>query len=380
MTKVLWQRLEAIRMATLEFKNISHSYEYSFGKVKDKEKAEWVINNLNVVWEDGTANALLGPSGGGKTTMLNIISGLLRPSEGQVLINGKDVTELSPQERKIAQVFQFPVAYDTMNVYNNLAFPLRNSGYAKNKIDSKVRKTSELLNLDEYLYEPAGSLNEGEKQKVSLGRGIIRDDIVAMLLDEPLTLIDPKLKNDLRRVLMRIQRELKLTMVYVTHDQHEALTFADYVSILNAGTIVQSGTATELYDNPKQPFVGFFIGSPGMNFIDCSLSKGILDCKGFTLDIKTVVEEKGVKEEGEVKLGIRPESLIISKEEMQSSIPFNIQVVENFGHYRIITVEGMKKRIKAKISGSVDVSIGEKIYLSFPKDKIILFKQDARIL
>jgi len=367
-------------MATLEFKNISHSYEYSFGKVKDKEKAEWVINNLNVVWEDGTANALLGPSGGGKTTMLNIISGLLRPSEGQVLIDGKDATDFSPQERKIAQVFQFPVAYDTMNVYNNLAFPLRNSGYAKNKIDSKVRKISELLNLDEYLYESAGSLNEGEKQKVSLGRGIIRDDIVAMLLDEPLTLIDPKLKNGLRRVLMRIQRELKLTMIYVTHDQHEALTFADYVSILNAGTIVQSGTATELYDNPKQPFVGFFIGSPGMNFIDCSLSQGILDCKGFTLNIKTFLEKKGVKEEGEVKLGIRPESVLISKEQTKASTPFNIQVVENFGHYRIITVEGMKKRIKAKISSSMNVSVGERVFLSFPQDKIILFKQDSRIL
>jgi len=367
-------------MATLEFRNISHSYEYSFGKVKEKEKAEWVINDLNVVWEDGTANALLGPSGGGKTTMLNIISGLLKPTEGQVLIDGKDVTEFSPQERKIAQVFQFPVAYDTMNVYNNLAFPLRNRGYAKNKIDSKVHKISELLNLDEYLYEPAGSLNEGEKQKVSLGRGIIRDDIVAMLLDEPLTLIDPKLKNGLRRTLMKIQRELKLTMIYVTHDQHEALTFAEYVSILNAGTIIQSGSATELYDNPKQPFVGFFVGSPGMNFIDCSLSGGNLDCKGFTLDIGSFLEENGVKEEGEVKLGIRPESLMISKKQTETSVPFNIQVIENFGHYQIITVEGMKKRLKAKISSDIGVSIGERIFLSFPKDKIILFKQDKRIL
>jgi glycerol transport system ATP-binding protein len=367
-------------MATLEFKNISHSYEYSFGKVKEKDKAEWVITDLNVVWENGTANALLGPSGGGKTTMLNIISGLLTPSEGKVLIDGKDVTDFDPQQRKIAQVFQFPVAYDTMNVYNNLAFPLRNSGYAKNKIDSKVRKTSELLDLDEYLNDPAGSLNEGEKQKVSLGRGIIRDDIVAMLLDEPLTLIDPKLKNGLRRLLMRIQRELKLTMIYVTHDQHEALTFADYVSILNKGTIVQSGTPTELYENPKQPFVGFFIGSPGMNFIDCNLSKGLLDCKGFTLDIQSELQEKDIKADGNVKLGIRPESLEISKEQTKDSFPFVIQVIENFGHYQIITIEASRKRLKAQISSNVDVSKGAKIFLTFPKKRIILFKDDSRIL
>ncbi len=367
-------------MAKLEFKDISHSYEYSFGTVKDRNKAKWVINDLNVTWEDGTANALLGPSGGGKTTMLNIISGLLRPTEGQVLIDGRDVTDLSPQQRKIAQVFQFPVAYDTMDVYNNLAFPLRNSGYGQAKIDKKVRETSDLLDLDEYLSEPAGSLNEGEKQRISLGRGIIRDDIVAMLLDEPLTLIDPKLKNGLRRLLMRIQRELKLTMIYVTHDQHEALTFAQYVSILNEGTVVQSGTATELYENPKEPFVGFFIGSPGMNFVDCNLKGGVLDCKGFELNISHKLQEKGVESEGDMKLGIRPESIAVSKEQQEKTHPFEIQVIENFGHYYILTVEGCNSRLKVQVSSEMDVSKGEEIYLSFPADKLILFKEKKRIL
>lgn len=369
-------------MATLEFVNVSHSY-YNADERKDiqDKNLEWAVKNMNMTWRDGTANALLGPSGCGKTTMLNILSGLLKPTKGQVLIDGKDVTELPTEKRHIAQVFQFPVVYDSMDVYNNLAFPLDNMGMPKNVIKKKVEEVAEILDLTDYLRTSSNKLNSAEKQKVSLGRGIIRDDTVAILLDEPLTVIDPKMKGDLRRSLKLIQEELKITMVYVTHDQHEALTLADYVTIVKDGRIVQTDTPQGLYIEPVNPFVGYFIGSPGMNIINkCKLKDGFFEAEGIQVKLSDKIVSNLSDEKDIYQLGIRPEELEVYKEDRgNDDVKAKVVIIENVGSYKILTLATGIKRIKSRVDESYSVSEGDQVYLHFPAEKIKIFNNDRRI-
>jgi len=367
-------------MARIEFKNVSHSFEIAEGK----EKLEWAVKDMNIAWEDGTANALLGPSGCGKTTMLNIISGLLTPSKGKVYIDGKDVTELSTRERHISQVFQFPVIYDSMNVYNNLAFPLVNMNFPKSKIKKKVMKIAEILGLIDYLEAPSSKLNSAEKQKVSLGRGIVRDDTVGILLDEPLTVIDPKMRGELRRQLKVIQRELNITAIYVTHDQHEALTFADKVAVVKDGRLVQIGSPHDLYSNPESPFIGYFIGSPGMNILDAKLNGSTLSLNGFKIELRKDITDKIEIKNDECQLGIRPEEIITSIEKTTGTIPFEVAIIENMGSYKILTL--IKKngsdrdlRIKTRVDINVLVSKGDIVYLKFPEEYLKIFKDNHKI-
>ena len=228
---------------------------------------------MTMTWRQGGAYALLGPSGCGKTTLLNLISGIVTPSRGKILFDGIDITPLSTQKRNIAQVFQFPVIYDTMTVGQNLAFPLKNRGVPKAEIDARVAEIADLLDLTPYLNRKATRLTADAKQKISLGRGLVRSDVAAVLFDEPLTVIDPELKWQLRSKLKALHRELDLTMIYVTHDQTEALTFADTVVVMHDGRVVQSGTPAELFDKPAHTFVGYFIGSPGMNIVPAEVQR-----------------------------------------------------------------------------------------------------------
>jgi glycerol transport system ATP-binding protein len=251
-------------MAKITLKNLSHSY-----LDKQNEDVDWALRGVNIDWKDGGAYALLGPSGCGKTTLLNIISGLLKPIKGEVLFDDKDVTALNPVERDIAQIFQFPVIYDTMSVYDNLAFPLKNRGLSEDEIDSKVKEIGKMLELTSTLNNKAAGLTADGKQKISLGRGLVRSDVNVIMFDEPLTVIDPHLKWVLRSKLKELHQKINRTMIYVTHDQIEALTFADQVVVMHEGQIVQTGTPVELFEKPKHTFVGHFIGSPGMNILPC---------------------------------------------------------------------------------------------------------------
>src|SRR5690554_758579 len=237
-------------MAEIQLKALAHSYI-----ANPAGPGDYAIRQLDHIWHKGGAYALLGPSGCGKSTMLNIISGLVQPSEGDVLFDGKRVNELSPRDRNIAQVFQFPVIYDSMTVYENLAFPLKNNKVPAAKIKTRVQEIAEVLEID-------------DKQKVSMGRGLVREDVSAILFDEPLTVIDPQLKWKLRRKLKQIHEQFDITMVYVTHDQLEASTFADKIAVMYDGQVVQFGSPTELFEAPNHTFVGYFIGSPGMNIVE----------------------------------------------------------------------------------------------------------------
>ncbi|HSH47020.1 MAG TPA: ABC transporter ATP-binding protein, partial [Halomonas sp.] len=245
-------------MAEITLRSLAHTYLADPGSPED-----YAIREMDHVWHQGGAYALLGPSGCGKSTLLNIISGLLKPTRGEVLFNGQRVNALSPEERNIAQVFQFPVVYDTMTVYDNLAFPLRNAKTPKAQVHQRVMEVAEVLELTGQLKRRARNLTADEKQKVSMGRGLVREDVSAILFDEPLTVIDPQLKWRLRRKLKEIHRRFEVTMIYVTHDQLEASTFADRIAVMYDGQVVQFGTPRELFETPNHTFVGYFIGSPG---------------------------------------------------------------------------------------------------------------------
>lgn len=244
-------------MAEIVLSNITHRYG----------EGDHALRNINLVWEHGGAYALLGPSGCGKTTMLDIISGLLAPSEGEVLFDGVDVAAMSPTERNIAQVFQFPVLYESMTVEQNLRFPLRNRGVGKAAAQRRAEEICELLEIGALRRRRAKGLSADAKQLVSLGRALVRRDVSAILFDEPLTVIDPQKKWGIRQALKRVHQELNHTLVYVTHDQTEALTFADEVVVMSAGEVLQKATPDVLFERPAHRFVGHFIGSPGMNFL-----------------------------------------------------------------------------------------------------------------
>ncbi|NVP53748.1 ABC transporter ATP-binding protein [Mycoplana rhizolycopersici] len=320
-------------MARINLEHIRHAY----GE-RPKSEDDYALKEVHHEWNDGGAYALLGPSGCGKTTLLNIISGLLQPSEGRILFDGRDVTELSTQQRNIAQVFQFPVIYDTMTVYDNLAFPLRNRHVPEAEVDRRVRETIDMIGLSGWADRKARRLTADQKQKISLGRGLVRNDVNAILFDEPLTVIDPHMKWVLRSQLKKLHRQFGFTMVYVTHDQTEALTFADKVVVMYDGQIVQIGTPAELFERPSHTFVGYFIGSPGMNLLPARIdgSTVSLGTDAITLDYQPKVAA-GARTE----LGIRPEFIRLGREGMH----VHVKKVEDIGRQKIVRAEFAGKSI-----------------------------------
>jgi glycerol transport system ATP-binding protein len=315
-------------MARIELKELAHSYQATPAAPTD-----YALRQMDMAWADGGAYALLGPSGCGKTTLLNIISGLIHPSQGRVLFDGKDVTELAPQQRNIAQVFQFPVIYDTMTVFDNLAFPLRNRKLRETEVRSRVTEVAEMLELGADLRRRASGLGADAKQKISLGRGLVRQDVAAMLFDEPLTVIDPHVKWILRRKLKQIHKRYKLTLIYVTHDQAEALTFADRVVVMYEGRVVQQGTPQELFERPLHRFVGYFIGSPGMNFLPCRLTAGGAEVAGQLLPLPADLRDKAPT--GALEIGIRPEAISIA--DGGTGLAVDVRDVEDLGLRKIAT-------------------------------------------
>jgi len=360
-------------MARIELNEVAHSYLR-----KPKSESDYALKRIHNVWDDGAACALLGPSGCGKTTLLNIVSGLLTPSRGRVLYGGKDVTELPPEKRNIAQVFQFPVLYDTMSVFNNLAFPLRNRGLSEIKIKERALEVAEILDLTPFLNKRASGLAADAKQKISLGRGLVRSDVAAILFDEPLTVIDPQMKWYLRRKLKEIHERLKLTFIYVTHDQVEALTFADQVAVMFEGEIVQIGSPQDLFENPEHRFVGYFIGSPGMNFLECTIegNEARVDGAGIVLDEETAA--KGRKARGKLELGIRPMYLEVHAGAGDGMVKARVKGVEDLGSYRIVALTLAGQTLKARLPEDKPVSEGE-VWLGFPPQWTRLFA-DGRLI
>ena len=360
-------------MARITLENLAHSY-----LAAPNGETDYALRTMNHVWEDGGAYALLGPSGCGKTTLLNIISGLLTPSEGRVLFNGEDVTALEPQARNIAQVFQFPVIYDTMTVADNLAFPLRNRGMDESAVQKRVAEIGQLLELNDDLNKRARGLTADAKQKISLGRGLVRSDVAAILFDEPLTVIDPQVKFQLRRKLREIHEEFALTLVYVTHDQTEALTLADKVAVMVEGQVVQLGTPQELFEEPAHTFVGYFIGSPGMNLLDCQLHGGVAQIGGMSLPLAYDTVKAARNASGSLKLGIRPEFLELKAEPEDGALPASIAAVEDLGIYKIVRVKLGHETVAIKLAEDQPVP-SEQAYLAFPPRWTKIYADDRLV-
>ncbi|KQT55344.1 MULTISPECIES: ABC transporter ATP-binding protein [unclassified Aureimonas] len=328
-------------MARIRLDHIRHAYTPELARA-----GNYALREIDHAFEDGGAYALLGPSGCGKTTLLNIISGLLTPSEGHVRFDERDVTDLSPELRNIAQVFQFPVIYDTMTVRENLAFPLKNRKVPKAEIETRVTDMLRRIGLETKADRKAQGLTADEKQKISLGRGLVRSDVNAILFDEPLTVIDPHMKWQLRSQLKELHRQFKMTMVYVTHDQTEALTFADKVVVMYDGEVVQIGTPEELFERPRHTFVGYFIGSPGMNVLQCQLdgTDAVVGSARISMPGGARAAAAGAKTE----LGIRPEFVRLVPR--GQGLPVTIDRVEDVGSERIVRASLFGQKLVSVLS------------------------------
>lgn len=351
-------------MAQITLKDLAHSY---FANPKGDQ--DFALKKMDHVWQDGGAYALLGSSGCGKTTLLNIISGIVRPSHGRVLFGETDVTDALTADRNIAQVFQFPVVYDTMTVRQNLAFPLRNRGMEAGYIATRVNQIAAMIGMEAMLDRKAQGLTADAKQKISLGRGMVRQDVNAILFDEPLTVIDPHMKWELRTQLKQLHREFGHTMIYVTHDQTEALTFADKVVVMYDGRVVQMGTPEELFETPAHTFVGYFIGSPGMNLFDAEISGSHARVEGLSVPLGAAYGATT----GRTQIGIRPEYVRLG----DAGLPVTVKRIEDVGRHRIVRAELAGKPLSAILpEGS---SLPAAPHVSFAPGKINVYADDWRV-
>lgn len=338
--------------------DLAHAY-----RPKPQQDSDYALLPMRMEFADGGAYALLGPSGCGKTTLLNIMSGLVKPSQGSVVFDGQDVTLRTPQQRNIAQVFQFPVIYDTMTVAENLAFPLRNRHVPEAQIRERVGVIAEMLEMSGQLNQRAAGLAADAKQKISLGRGLVRPDVAAVLFDEPLTVIDPHLKWQLRRKLKQIHHELKLTLIYVTHDQVEALTFADHVVVMSRGKMVQVGSPEELFERPRHVFVGHFIGSPGMNFVPMEQRDGALYIAGQQVTALPGLSGAGTAAQT-LQLGIRPEYVQLVAPHSLGAWPAQVVRVQDVGTHSLLTAVMAGTPLKVRLpAGSATPALHETVWL-----------------
>lgn len=355
-------------MARITLDNVSHAYD-----ARAEDPSSLALKPLNHVWEKGRAYALLGPSGCGKTTLLNIISGLITPTSGRILFDDTDVTHLSTERRNIAQVFQFPVIYDTMTVSDNLAFPLRNRGLPKDAIKRRVQEVAELLDLSADLGKRARNLTADAKQKISLGRGLVRSDVAALLFDEPLTVIDPSLKWELRSKLKAVHRALDMLMVYVTHDQIEALTFADEVVVMKDGCVLQIASPAVLFEEPTHTFVGYFIGSPGMNLVDAQVDGHLAHVAGQTVELGAhyAPPPPGSK----VQIGFRPDFAFLAP---SGGHTVRVRRIEDLGRRRIARVAFGPHEIFATVPYGVSLS-SEDAGMTIRTDRVFVFVNEERV-
>jgi glycerol transport system ATP-binding protein len=351
-------------MARIDLVDLAHSYGGN-----DAPEESFALKPVTMTWRRGGAYALLGPSGCGKTTLLNLISGIVTPSRGKILFDDVDVTTQSTQKRNIAQVFQFPVIYDTMTVGQNLAFPLKNRRMPKAEIDKRVAEIASLLDLTPHLARKAQRLTADAKQKISLGRGLVRSDVAAVLFDEPLTVIDPELKWQLRSKLKALHRDLDLTMIYVTHDQTEALTFADTVVVMHDGRVVQSGTPAELFDKPAHTFVGYFIGSPGMNIVPAAVKGREARIDGHTIVLNRSYDR--LPANGKIEVGVRPEFVEIARP-APNLLTANIERIDDLGRVRFARVRVGDVRFAAKVPNGFSVP-GNQAGLVFDPSRVHVY-------
>jgi lactose/L-arabinose transport system ATP-binding protein len=322
-----------------------------------------VIENLDLAIDDGKFTVFVGPSGCGKSTLLRMIAGLEPITRGEVQIDGRRVNEADPIERGVAMVFQNYALYPHMTVEQNIGFSLRMAGLGKAEITERVIAAARTLQVEEYLKRKPAQLSGGQRQRVAIGRAIVRDPEV-FLFDEPLSNLDAELRVSMRVEIAKLHRQLGSTMIYVTHDQTEAMTLADKIVVMRAGRVEQAGTPDELYNDPANLFVAGFIGSPRMNFLRGEAASGTV-----VLDAGPKVVGPG---QGEVRLGVRPEHIIIGQGDAPLSA--TVDVVENLGGTRYVyasTRSGENLVVEAREQRGIKA--GDTIALGFPHERTMLF-------
>ena len=342
------------KMANLKLDHLKKIYE-------DDGRKVLAVKDFNMEIKDGEFIVLVGPSGCGKSTTLRMIAGLEDISEGRLFIDGEDVTTKAPKDRNIAMVFQNYALYANMTIYENMAFSLTLRKEDPEEIHKKVMKAAAILGLTDQLNKKPKELSGGQRQRVAMGRAIVRDPKV-FLFDEPLSNLDAKLRSSMRREIKLLHHNLGATMIYVTHDQTEALTLADRIVVMSMGKVQQIGTPYEVYHDPANAFVGYFIGNPSMNFFDGRIENG--DFRG-PKDLIYPLEEEQKKivssyEGKPILMAIRPENI-----EIGGDLDYSVDLVEHLGQYSLI---------HGKLGGySTVIKEGETIKVALRKDKVCFF-------
>ena len=345
-------------MATIKLEDLVKTY----GDVE-------VLHNLNGNIEDGEFVVVVGPSGCGKSTLLRMIAGLEKITSGMISIGDQLVNDLEPADRDIAMVFQNYALYPHMSVRQNMGYGLKIRKVDKQEIERRVLEAAKILGISEYLNRKPRQLSGGQRQRVAMGRAIVRDPQV-FLFDEPLSNLDAKLRVQMRLEIRKLQKRLKVTSIYVTHDQVEAMTLGDRLMVLNDGVVEQFGTPIELYDNPETIFVAGFIGSPSMNFIPAECSeKSIFLCNGQEI-------KKSLKYKGQVSIGIRPEHL---QEDKKGNIRIVVQMVEQLGSNSLLhgNLQDTDIDIVASLSGHVTAETGSIVSFSADETNIHVFNPET---
>src|SRR5213596_3392746 len=329
-----------------------------------------VIHGVDVLIDDGEFVVLVGPSGCGKSTLLRMIAGLENITSGEIRIGERVVNRVPPKERDIAMVFQNYALYPHMTVAANMGFSLRLRGADKAEIDSRVRRAAEILGLMPLLERRPAQLSGGQRQRVALGRAIVRNPQV-FLFDEPLSNLDAKLRSELRAELRQLHRALGATMIYVTHDQAEAMTMGQRIAVLHEGRLRQLGTPAEMYGRPADTFVARFIGSPGMNVLHgqgrgMGEGGGVVDCGG--LSVPVALEHY----EGEILLGVRPEHVSLCAVE-QGAGDAAVRVVEPLGAETLVHLDVGGQTLVAKLPGMVELHVGDRVGVNLDRRRLHLF-------
>ncbi|MGD2153467.1 MAG: sn-glycerol-3-phosphate ABC transporter ATP-binding protein UgpC [Gemmatimonadales bacterium] len=332
------------------------------------------VADLNLEVADGEFVVLVGPSGSGKTTALRLVAGLEQPTRGSIFIGDREVTDVPPRDRDIAMVFQNYALYPHMSVYDNMAFGLQVRGHAKGEIKSRVKDAADILGIGELLHRRPGQLSGGQRQRTAVGRAIVRQP-QAFLFDEPLSNLDASLRVEMRAELSQLQRRLNATILYVTHDQVEAMTMGQRIAIMNDGRLQQYAQPLEVYRAPANRFVASFIGSPSINFFDGALEHSERGWLFKGKDFQLAVPDSGVPAAGPTTLGARPEDLRIGDSGTFSAL---VRVVEPVGsemYIHLLTESGT--RVVARAAADTRVAVDERVAVAIPPDKLHLFRDDT---
>lgn len=338
--------------------------DLQFGNVK-------VLKDLNLDIGQGEFLVLLGASGCGKSTLLNCIAGLLDISAGQIFINDNNVTWAQPSERGIGMVFQSYALYPQMTVKGNLTFGLKNAKMPKAEIESRVARAAEVLQIEPLLGRKPAALSGGQRQRVAIGRALVRD-VDVFLFDEPLSNLDAKLRADLRVELKLLHQRLKNTMIYVTHDQIEAMTLADRIAIMKDGLIQQLDSPHEIYNRPVNKYVADFIGSPSMNFFDGNVASGNFTCGDMTVPLAGYEYIKSGDVNANVWFGIRPEHIVVG-EDAPFNIDIDVEIVEPMGSDTLVWTTLNEKPFRLRMDGQATVKTGDKMRIGFDPARASMF-------